>query len=130
MSTTNIEAALHDVLFRPDLDLQEAIDRHFSPEYRQRTDGQWTNRAEFVEHMAHLRSVVASGGLEVHEELTQGNLYADRHTVSVVKTDGTTVRTEVYLFAEFAPDGRFLRVEETTLMLEGHERDRNLGSAR
>ncbi|MEU9047965.1 nuclear transport factor 2 family protein, partial [Kitasatospora sp. NPDC048343] len=40
------------------------------------------------------------------------------------------VRMEVYLFAEFAADGRFRRIEETTLMLEGADADRNLGSAR
>jgi hypothetical protein len=37
---------------------------------------------------------------------------------------------EVYVFAELAPDGRFSRIEETTLMLQGDEADRNLGSAR
>jgi hypothetical protein len=61
---TNIAAALGDLIFKPGLDLQEAPDRHFAPDYRQRTDG------------------------------------------------------------------RFRRVEEVTLMLEGAEADRNLGSAR
>lgn len=73
---------------------------------------------------------MAAGSIEVHEELTDGKLYADRHLVQVTKNDGSTVRTEVYVFAEFAPDGRFRRIEETTLMLEGTEADRNLGSAR
>jgi hypothetical protein len=43
---------------------------------------------------------------------------------------GSSVRTEVYLFGEFAPDGRFRRVEEITLMLSGMESDRGLGNAR
>ncbi|MEY9876159.1 hypothetical protein ABH931_005669 [Streptacidiphilus sp. MAP12-33] len=49
---------------------------------------------------------------------------------AVRATDGSTVRMEVYLFGEFAPDGRFRRIEETTLLLEGADADRNLGSAR
>ncbi|MFF7637767.1 nuclear transport factor 2 family protein [Kitasatospora sp. NPDC008050] len=127
---TDITSALTDLLLNPEITLDEAADRHFAPEYRQRTDGSWADRAEFLEHIAHLRAVVDHGSVEVHEELTGGELYADRHTVTVTKKDGSTVRMEVYLFGEFAPDGRFVRIEETTLMLTGSEADRNLGSAR
>ncbi|MFD9129447.1 nuclear transport factor 2 family protein [Kitasatospora sp. NPDC059571] len=130
MNRTDITAALTDLLLTPGLDLDEAADRHFAPDYRQRTDGRWDDRTEFLAHMAHLRTVVAGGSVEVHDELVNGDRYADRHTVQVTKTDGSTVRMEVYLFAEFAPDGRFRRIEETTLLLEGAEGDRNLGSAR
>ncbi|MFB7378777.1 nuclear transport factor 2 family protein [Kitasatospora purpeofusca] len=127
---TDIRAALTDLLLTPGLGLDEAADRHFAPDYRQRTDGGWADRTEFLAHIAHLRTVVAGGSVEVHDELTDGDRYADRHTMEVVKTDGSTVRMEVYVFAEFAPDGRFRRIEETTLMLEGSDADRNLGSAR
>jgi hypothetical protein len=127
---TDIRAALTDLLLSPGLDLDEAADRHFAPDYRQRTDGAWADRAGFLAHIAHLRTVVAGGSVEVHDELTDGTRYADRHTVEVVKTDGSTVRMEVYVFAEFAADGRFRRIEETTLLLEGADSDRNLGSAR
>ncbi|MFI6116464.1 nuclear transport factor 2 family protein [Kitasatospora sp. NPDC051164] len=130
MNHTHARAALTDLLLTPGLDLDEAADRHFAPDYRQRTDGEWADRTEFLAHIAHLRTVVAGGSVDVHEELTTGNLYADRHTMTVNKTDGSTVRMEVYLFAEFAADGRFRRIEETTLMLEGADADRNLGSAR
>lgn len=130
MDRTEIRAALTDLLFTPDLDLREAADRHFAPDYRQRTDGEWADRAGFVEHIAHLRTIVAAGSVEVHDELYDGPRYTDRHTVEITKTDGSTVRTEVYVFGEFAPDGRFRRIEETTLMLHGSEADRNLGSAR
>ncbi|WP_030758940.1 MULTISPECIES: nuclear transport factor 2 family protein [unclassified Streptomyces] len=130
MTRTGITAALTDLLLNRDLTVQEAADRHFAPEYRQRTDGEWADRAGFLEHISHLRTVVDHGRIEVHEELYDGLKYADRHTVRVTKTDGSTVRTEVYLFGEFAPDGRFSRIEETTLMLEGSEADRDLGSAR
>lgn len=130
MNRTDIRTALTDLLFTPGLDLDAAADRHFTPDYRQRTDGRWADRAEFLAHITHLRTAVARGSVEVHEELVNGDRYADRHTVDATKTDGSTVRMEVYLFGEFAPDGRFRRIEETTLMLAGAEGDRNLGSAR
>ncbi|GAA1217906.1 hypothetical protein GCM10009665_04740 [Kitasatospora nipponensis] len=127
---TDIATALNDLLFTPGLDLAEAVDRHFAPDYRQRTDGHWDDREAFITHIAHLRTVVASGSVQVLDELAQGDRYADRHVVDVVKTDGSTVTMEVYLFAEFADDGRFRRIEETTLLLSGSEADANLGSAR
>ncbi|MGW6981468.1 nuclear transport factor 2 family protein [Streptomyces sp. NPDC054932] len=130
MTLTDITAALTDLVFNRDITVEEAADRHFAPDYRQRTDGQWADRAEFIEHITHLRTVVADGRIEVHDEVCEGSAYADRHTVHITKTDGSTVHMEVYLFGEFAPDGRFRRIEETTLLLEGSESDRDLGSAR
>ncbi|WP_405443604.1 nuclear transport factor 2 family protein [Streptomyces avidinii] len=130
MTRTGISAALTDLLLSRDLTVEEAADRHFAPEYRQRTDGEWADRAGFIEHITHLRGVVDHGSVQVHEELYEGSRYADRHTVHVTKTDGSTVSMEVYLFGEFAADGRFSRIEETTLLLRGSAADRNLGSAR
>ncbi|MFF3515246.1 nuclear transport factor 2 family protein [Streptomyces sp. NPDC002573] len=130
MNRTGIAAALADLLLDSGLDLREAAGRHFAPDYRQRTDGRWDDRDGFLEHIAHLRTVVAEVSVEVHDEMYDGTRYADRHTVHVTKRDGSTVRTEVYLFGEFASDGRFRRIEEVTLMLEGSDTDRNLGSAR
>ncbi len=130
MTRTGISAALTDLLLNRDLPVEEAADRHFAPEYRQRTDGVWADRAGFIEHISHLRGVVDHGTVEVHEELYDDSNYADRHTVHVTKTDGSTVSMEVYLFGAFAADGRFSRIEETTLMLKGSAADRDLGSAR
>ncbi|WP_406346092.1 nuclear transport factor 2 family protein [Streptomyces sp. NBC_00648] len=130
MNRTGISAALDDLLFNRGITVEAAAERHFTAQYRQRTDGEWADRAEFVEHISHLRTVVADGRVTVHEELYDGGKYADRHTVDVTKKDGSTVSMEVYVFADLAPDGRFHRIEETTLMLRGSDADRNLGSAR
>lgn len=45
MTQTAIVPALTDLLFRSGLDLDTAVDRHFAPDYRQRTDGVWSDRA-------------------------------------------------------------------------------------
>ncbi|TQK42473.1 SnoaL-like protein [Streptomyces sp. SLBN-118] len=130
MTRTGIKAALTDLLLNDEITLDEAADRHFTPDYRQRTDGEWADRTQFLDHIAHLRTLVAGGEVEVHEELYDGNKYADRHTCHITKKDGSTVSMEVYVFADVAPDGRFQRIEEATLMLKGSDADRNLGSAR
>ncbi|RKN77485.1 nuclear transport factor 2 family protein [Streptomyces klenkii] len=130
MTRTGIKAALTDLLLNDEITLDEAADRHFTPDYRQRTDGEWADRTQFLDHIAHLRTLVAGGEIDVHEELYDGNKYADRHTCHITKKDGSTVSMEVYVFADLAPDGRFQRIEETTLMLKGSDADRNLGSVR
>jgi hypothetical protein len=127
---TDMQSALTDLLFRPELDLATATDRHFAPDYRQRTDGRWDERDGFVEHIAHLRSIVVGGNVRVLDEFRDGARYADRHVVEILKRDGSHVEMEVYAFGQFAPDGRFRQVEETTLMLAGTEADRSLGTAR
>ncbi|MFJ9569636.1 nuclear transport factor 2 family protein [Streptomyces bacillaris] len=127
-TTTDITRALNDLLFTPDSDLAAAVDRHFAPDYRQRTNGVWSDREGFTRHMTALRSLIRDGRVEVHDELRDGARYADRHTVTLTHHDGRVSVTEVYLFAELAPDGRFRRVEETTLLVSGHADDRDLGS--
>ncbi|OZM83106.1 nuclear transport factor 2 family protein [Pseudonocardia sp. MH-G8] len=129
MARTGMRAALTDLLFNADLTVEDAVDRHFAPDYRQRTDGQWDDRAGFVAHISHLRTVVAEGFVEVHDELYDGTRYADRHTAHITKKGGSTVRMEVYAIGDLAPDGRFRRVEEVTLMLQGSDSDRAIGNA-
>jgi hypothetical protein len=130
MAPATVKAALEALLLRRDISVEDVIDRYFTPDYRQRTDGTRSDRAEFAAHIAHLREVVADLVVHVHEELSSGPTYAERHTVELTKTDGSPVLTEVYLFGERAPDGRFKRIEEVTMLLSGTEKDRYLGSAR
>jgi hypothetical protein len=123
-------AALHDLLNEQSTALDEALDRHFSRHDRQRTNGTWADRAEFAAHIRHLRAVVESVTIDVLDELVDGRRHADRHVITVRERDGQSTVQEVYLFGELDEEGRFFRVEETTLMLTGSESDRGLGSAR
>ncbi|MYR58270.1 nuclear transport factor 2 family protein, partial [Streptomyces sp. SID625] len=43
MSRTDIRTALTDLLLTPGLTMAEAAERHFTPDYRQRTDGEWAD---------------------------------------------------------------------------------------
>jgi len=128
MQATDIHSALDQILNQQQIPLEEVLDRHFSPEYRQRTNGCWDDREAFVQHARKLREIVASARIEVLDELRDGKRYADRHRIHVTLRDGTQVVQEVYLFAELDASGRFVRIEETTLMLEGTEADRQMGS--
>ncbi|MFJ1792642.1 nuclear transport factor 2 family protein [Kitasatospora griseola] len=119
MPRTDIRAALDDIVFSSDLDLDKAAERHITPDFVQRIDGRTVERDAFLVNMANLREAVVSGVIDMHQELFDGDNYADHHTAAISMKDGSTLHMEVYLFAEFAEDGRFRRINETTLVLEG-----------
>jgi hypothetical protein len=58
----------------------------------------------------------------VLDEITDGRRYAERHRNEITLNDGTVSRREVYVFGEFAEDGRFRRLTETGFDVEVGER--------
>ena len=127
---TSIKNLLDDLLNHQDESVPDVMDKHLSSDYRQRTDGTWDDRDGVGRHFEHLRTLVQHAEISVLDEITDGRTYADRHIVHITKRDGSRVTQEVYLFGDLDREGRFTRVEETTLMLSGSEADRGIGSAR
>jgi hypothetical protein len=129
---TFITAALGEVCFGKEgtHPLEATIDRYFSPDYEQCTDGETTDRAGFVAHVRTLRSLVGEGRIEVLEALRVGERIADRHRVTLTKSDSSTSQIEVYLFGTLDPDGRLRRVDEVTRVVVGGVGDAALARAR
>jgi len=130
MQAITIDTVLDEIINQQELPLEKVLDRYFSPGYRQRTNDCREDREGFAHHVRKLREICAFARIDVLDELRDRNLYATRHRVLCTKRDGTEVVMEVYMFAEMDESGRFLRIEETTLMLKGTEGDRALGSAK
>lgn len=86
--------------------------RHFSPSFRQRTNGTWEDYAAVHQRITQLRANVDRMTFTVLDELLAGPRYAERHVIDLVVQDGGAVTLEVYVFAERDPDGRFLWIEE------------------
>jgi len=126
-----IEGASADVCFGSDeSSLEATVDRYFTADYRQRTDGRVLDRREFVEHLRALRTKIVRGHVEVLEAVRQGHRIADRHLVTVTKRDGTVSQIEVYLFGQLASDGRLRRVDEVSRVVSGTAEDAELARAR
>lgn len=104
MST--IKDAIAD-LFNRELTVEEAVERHFDPFFRQRVNGDWLVRHAFLAGIISLREVVDQVTITVLDEFSDGNRYSERHVIDLIKRDGERIRQEVYLFAERAHDGRF-----------------------
>jgi hypothetical protein len=101
-----------------------------NPAYIQVTDGEKSDRGEFVAHLEHLRGVLASGHVVVHEALREGRRVADRHTVHATLKDGRVSSFEVLLIGSLDAQDRLFEVFETTRQLTGDAEVANLGSAR
>jgi predicted SnoaL-like aldol condensation-catalyzing enzyme len=127
-----IETALSEVCFGQESShpLEATIDRYFTPDYTQRTEGALSGRDGFVAHIRALRALAAGGSVKIIEAVREGDRIADRHEVTVTRRDGTTSRIEVYLFGELADDGRLRRVDEITRVLDGDENDGRLAQVR
>jgi hypothetical protein len=118
---TTLTGALTDLLENPDLPIDQAADRHISPEFRQRTNGQWDDRAGFLTRIAQLRSNTQHITITVLDEIRDGTHYAERHIIDLLFNDGRRVSHEVFLFAALDGDGRFQRIEEVTLTVDADD---------
>ncbi len=127
-----VASALGEVCFgdEDNYPLEATVDRYFTPDYEQRTDGELVDRKGFVEHIRALRALVAEGHVEVLEVVREGTRLADRHRVTVTKRDGSRSQLEVYLFAELADDGRLRRVDEVSRLIDGSGEDAGLARTR
>jgi hypothetical protein len=118
---TTLRAALADLLENQDLTVDQAANRHISRDFRQRTNGQWDDRAGFLARITQLRSNTKDITITVLDDIVDGGRYAERHIIDLLLTDGRRLVQEVYLFAALDSDGRFERIEEVSLPLSATE---------
>lgn len=111
-----ITRALEEVCFGSDKDLplKETIDRYFAADFVEVVDGTTFGHDEFTAHMGRLRALVTGGRVEVLAAIREGDGFAHRHLLHVTGADGSTMRREVYMFGQFAADGRLLHIDEVS----------------
>jgi hypothetical protein len=105
-----------------------AIPLAFTEDYEQTTDGKRLSRAEFEEHVRHVRASVRSIRFTVCDAVRHENHFADRHIAEITYSDGRSASVEVYLFAKLR-DGRIAQTHELTRVLSGDDSAKSLASA-
>lgn len=100
----------------------------FSTDYQQHTDGNTLNFSEFVRHLDHVRAQIERITFRVEQACCTPHLLADRHIVTVSKTNGQTSEIEVYMFARLR-EGKIWRIDEVTRVIKGDHADKSLASA-
>jgi hypothetical protein len=129
MDADRLKTALESTLLGDPATTETDIDRFFSPDYTQVTDGKTSNRAAFGAHIRHLRSISVHGSVTIADFVTDGQRIADRHIVQGHLVNGEEVSFEVLLIGELDADDRIRRVVETTRQLSGDASHAGLGSA-
>jgi hypothetical protein len=90
------------------------VDRYYTPDLEYRNDGITFDRQRLIDHAGPARKNARELNIQVHETLLDGDRAAARYTMTVVTRKDKTLRIEVYLFAQLAPDGRVRRVDSIT----------------
>lgn len=110
-----IKAMVDDVFDRRDVTVSDALDRHVSRAFRQRTDGAWEDRSAVVKRLETVREVAKHVSVQVISEFVDGRSYAERHVVTVITNDDTPVSREVFVFGKLDEASRFLFIEELSI---------------
>jgi len=113
-----LKEAIEDLLNNRELTVDEATDKHFAPDFRQRTNGSWDERVTVIARITDLREVIAQATITGLNEFDNIKSCAERHIIELVKHDGERICQEVYIFAERGHDLRFSKIEETILNLD------------
>lgn len=126
---TAARAFLHTLferLFDPAVSSAD-IGAYFSPDYQQRVDGKTLNFAEFMAHVAVLKSTIQSAQVTFEQVLVNGDQWADIHYVEAIKADNSRLCVKVLAFYTFK-EGKIWRIDELTHLVVGAASDRDLGS--
>lgn len=115
---SKLKEAIEGLLNNRKLTVDEAADKHFTPNFRQRTNGSWDDRIAVIARITALREVIAQVTVTVLNEFDNATSYAERHIIEMLKHDGERIYQEVYVFAARDNDQRFTQIEEITLKLD------------
>ncbi|MEV6644156.1 nuclear transport factor 2 family protein [Amycolatopsis sp. NPDC051371] len=95
-------------------DPADVVDRYYSPDIVQNSDGIVLDRAKLIAHVRPLRKNLEDYRFDVHEAVIDGTKLAARLTIHARMRRDRTVVTEVHLFGELLPDGRLRRTDQLT----------------
>lgn len=121
-----IQEVFSNILENPEFNLS-FIEKYFSKDYIQLVDHQQLNYESFILHIKKLKEKVAEQKIDIINWAENGNVIFTHHVAKSVLKDGSTVLHKV--LAEFTiQDGKIIRCDELTLLLEGDFSAKNLGA--
>lgn len=107
---------------------ESEIRRLFAPDYLQKVDGRVLDLESFIAHMRLQKQHIAQAATEFLALAEEGNVVFSNHVVRAVKADGSRVAVQVLAQFDFDDEGRIVRCDELTRLLEGNEDDADIGS--
>ncbi|MDR4954549.1 hypothetical protein REB14_20390 [Chryseobacterium sp. ES2] len=123
-----IQQVFSEVLENPVFE-EVLIEKYFSKEYIQFVDHAQLNYDEFVLHIKKLKEKVSEQKLEIISHAENGNIIFTNHIAKSTLKDGSKVVHKV--LAEFTIQNyQIIRCDELTLLVEGNDAAKKLGSER
>lgn len=121
-----IQEVFTNILENPVFDLS-LIEQYFSKDYIQLVDHTQLSYEEFILHIKKLKEKVSGQKIDLINYAENGNIIFTHHMARSVLKDGSIVRHKV--LAEFTiHEDKIIRCDELTLLLEGGQTEKNLGS--
>ncbi|MGE8513690.1 MAG: hypothetical protein ACN6N7_13365 [Chryseobacterium culicis] len=121
-----IQQVFSEVLENPVFD-ELLIEKYFSKNYIQFVDRQQLHYEEFVLHIKKLKEKVAEQKIEFISHAENNHIIFTHHVVHSKLKDGSFVIHKV--LAEFTiQNNKIIRCDELTVVLEGNQAEKNLGS--
>lgn len=111
-------------------DAGDSVDRYYTPDIMQISDGIPLDREKLVAHIRPLQKNLVAYRIEVHDALASGEQIAARFTIQAQLRKGAPLSTEVFLFGECAPDGRIRQAHQLTRTLSNTGGDQAATEAR
>lgn len=106
---------------------QNLLSEYFSPDYIQYVDGKKINYNDFIKHIQLLKNKISKMSISIKSIVAEDNIVFTNHEVFTIMSDGRTGKTKV--IAEFRLNkGKIYYCDELTHMIEGDDKDRDLGS--
>jgi len=121
-----IKQMFEKLIESPDFE-EKDISKYFSGNYIQLVDNRELRYPDFVRHVMKLKEKISSAKVEFINIAQNEHSVFTKHIVRSTLKDGTQTTHKV--FAEFIViDEKIIACDELTLMLEGPEKEKNLGS--
>ncbi|ELH0894887.1 nuclear transport factor 2 family protein [Vibrio fluvialis] len=121
-------AALLAVIEAEYVDERE-VERYFASSYQQVADGAVLNLSEFKQHLLTLKQLTRSMTVAVVAMAQQDEHVFSRHQVSVEKRNGERSMLEVIAHFQWR-EGKIVRCDELSRVIDGDQSDRALASVR
>ncbi len=128
MDTKELIKAVFKLVFEEKVTDEETLSQYFSPSYVQTVNNETLDFEAFVKHIAHLQAKISACTITFKRLVAEDNVVFSNHMVDSTLQNGDHVRHHV--IAEFEiQDGKIVKCDELTCLLEGHATYRDLGSA-
>lgn len=105
---------------------EETINSYFSPQYTQQVDGKTLCYNAFCKHIKLLKEITHKRRLTINNIISQNNTVFTNHTVEIIADNKYSKVKVIAMF--IVEDSKIISCDELTFLIEGDDKNKNIGS--